>query len=159
LTDFANTTKTLSYTFDLPSVATQTVSVLMPFMDVNYWTDNLQPNTLTTQVRADFNGQSYTILANQPNLGNGLLMTQFPFPIGPLEEDNVTTKTLTIEIDTADSIYTLAPRLCRPVYIQNTAWLCSDKAGCISSTTTNQPENFVPPGALYLPIIFESFSN
>ncbi|NJN99807.1 MAG: hypothetical protein HC875_39740 [Anaerolineales bacterium] len=56
---------------------------------------------------------------------------------------------------TEDSLYTLGPRICRPVLIENTAWLCSDKAGCISATAANVPENFMLPNAIYLPIILK----
>lgn len=157
LDDFANTSKTFSYTIDLPSVLTQTMDVILPFMDVNYWNDQLQPNTDLTTITAQFDGQSQTILANQPNLGNGLLLTQFPFNIGPLPKQvDVVTKTLTVSVDTQEFIYTLGPRVCRPVLIENTAWLCSDKAGCISSTATNVPETFAHPATLYLPIILKS---
>jgi hypothetical protein len=68
-------------------------------------------------------------------------------------------KVLTVTVDTEDSVYTLGPRVCRPVYIENTAWLCSQQAGCISATATNIPEGFVRPGAgdIYLPIILKSY--
>jgi hypothetical protein len=68
-------------------------------------------------------------------------------------------KVLTVTVDTEDSVYTLGPRVCRPVYIENTAWLCSQQAGCISATATNIPEDLVRPGAgdIYLPIILKSY--
>lgn len=155
---FYNTTQTVAYTLELPSVATQTVDVIIPFMDITYLKDNLQPDNRTTQVTVEFNGQTNTILANNPNLGNGLLMTQFPFTIGPYTDTITSTATLTVTVDTQDSVYTLGPRVCRPVYIENTAWLCSQQAGCISGTATNIPENFSPPGGdgIYLPIIFKA---
>lgn len=160
LDDFANTSKTFSYTLDLPSVLTQTMDVILPFMDINYWNNELEPNTDLTTITAQFDGQSQSILANQPNLGNGLLLTQFPFNIGPLPKQvDVVTKTLTVTVDTQEFIYTLGPRVCRPVLIENTAWLCSDKAGCISSNATNMPENFAHPDINYLPIIWKSAPN
>ena len=96
---------------------------------------------------------------NDPNLGSGLLMTQFPFTIGPFSDTITSTKVLTVTVDTEDSVYTLGPRICRPVYIENTAWLCSQQAGCVSATATNIPKGFVRPGAggLYLPIILKSY--
>jgi hypothetical protein len=104
----------------------------------------------------EFKGQPYVAVANDPNLGNGLLMTQFTLPIGPLVNEVVQTEVLTVTVDTQDSIYTFGPRICRPVYIENTAWLCSDQAGCISATAQNIPENFRPP-SIYLPIILKSY--
>ena len=85
-------------------------------------------------------------------------MTQFPFTIGPFSDTITATKVLTVTVDTEDSVYTLGPRVCRPVYIENTAWLCSDQVGCISATATNIPEDFVRPSAgdIYLPIIQKS---
>lgn len=155
LDDFVETTKTFTYTLDIPSVTTQTIGVLLPFMDITYLTDDLLPDSRLTTITVQFDGQSHTLTANDPNLGNGLLMTQFPFQIGPLGQ-NTMTKTLTITVDTEDSIYTLGPRICRPVYIENTAWLCSEQAGCISASVRNEPENFILPNAIYLPIILKS---
>lgn len=153
LDDFTATSKTFTYTLDLPSVMTQTMSMLLPFLDLNYW-DGSQPNTALTTVTTHFDQQSQTLRANQPNLGNGLLLTHFPLTIGP-QEQKVVTKSLTVQVTTEDSLYTLGPRICRPVLIENTAWLCSDKAGCISATAANVPENFMLPNAIYLPIILK----
>ena len=128
-----------------------------PFMDITYWTDSSPPefDMRRTTVTVQFDGQSHTVVANDPNLGNGLLMTEFPFTIGPF--DTITsTKVLTVTVDTEDSVYTLGPRVCRPVYIKNTAWLCSDQVGCISDTVWNIPPDFRPPGGIYLPIILKS---
>jgi hypothetical protein len=84
-------------------------------------------------------------------------MTRFPFEIGPLADAGSETRELLVSVETEDSIYTLGPRVCRPVYIENTAWLCSEQAGCVSATATNIPENFSPPGGrLYLPLILRS---
>lgn len=156
LEDFISA-KTFTYTLDIPSVTTQTIDVLLPIMDVTYLNDDLLPNSHLTTVTVEFDGQDHKIIANNPNLGNGLLMAQFPFKIGHLDENSVT-KTLTVEVDTEDSVYILAPRVCRPVYIENTAWLCSLQAGCISATVRNPPGNFSPPNGIYLPIIMKSSS-
>jgi len=156
LDDFYNTTVTFTYALDIPSVATKTIDVILPFMDITYWKDDLHPDARTTMVTVEFDDQSHTIPANDPNLGNGLLMTEFPFTIGPLSDAITSTKVLTVTVDTEDSIYTLGPRVCRPVYIKNTAWLCSDRVGCVSDTVTNVPEDFQPPGGIYLPIILKS---
>jgi hypothetical protein len=51
---------------------------------------------------------------------------------------------------------TLGPRICRPVYIENTAWLCAQPAGCISSTVKILPPNPAYPSELYLPAILKS---
>ncbi len=159
LDDFASTTKTFSYPLEIPSVATQTIDVLLPIMDLTYWTNNLQPNTRLTTVTVRLNDQSHTILANQPNLGNGLLMTHFPFKIGPYTDTITSTKVLEVSINTEEFIYTLGPRVCRPVYIENTAWLCSQQAGCIADTVTNIPKDFSPPRTgIYLPIIVKGSS-
>jgi uncharacterized repeat protein (TIGR01451 family) len=157
LDDFYDTTKTFTYTLEMPSVVTQTMDVILPFMDITYWTDDLLPDTRITEVTVEFDGQSHTVAANDPNLGNGLLMTQFPFTIGFIS-GTIDSKVLTVTVDTEDSVYTLGPRVCRPVYIENTAWLCSQQAGCISATATNIPEDLVRPGAggIYLPIILKS---
>ncbi|MCB0210669.1 MAG: DUF11 domain-containing protein [Anaerolineae bacterium] len=155
---FYKKTQAYSYTLDVPSVTTQTIDVILPFMDINEFTDQNppQPDTRITKITAQFNGQSHTRIVNNPNLGNGLLLAQFSFEIGPLASE-VTTKTLSVTVDTEDSIYTLGPRICRPVYIENTAWLCSQEAGCISDTVQNVPDNFVPPAKrIYLPLIFNS---
>jgi hypothetical protein len=156
LYDFYRTSKTFTYTLDIPSVETQTIDVLLPYMDVTYWQDEPLPDTRMTTVTVEFDGQSYVAAANDPNLGNGLLLTQFTLPIGPLVDEAVQTEVLTVTVDTQDSIYTFGPRICRPVYIENTAWLCSDQAGCISATAQNIPENFRPP-SIYLPIILKSY--
>ena len=94
-------------------------------------------------------------------MGNGLLMTQFQFETGPFTDTfTSTTKVLSLTVDTQDDIYTLGPRICRPVYIENTAWLCSQQAGCISATATNIPKDFRPPvKGIYLPIILKSQSS
>ncbi|MCB0181545.1 MAG: DUF11 domain-containing protein [Anaerolineae bacterium] len=152
------TTKTFTYTFDIPSVTTQTMDVIIPFMDITYWQDNMQPDTRLTTVTVKYNGRALpSIKVNNPNLGNGLLMTQFPIDIGPLETI-VSTATLEVTVDTEDSIYTLGPRICRPVYIANTAWLCSQQAGCITDTAINKPPNLKYPAELFLPIIMKSGS-
>jgi uncharacterized repeat protein (TIGR01451 family) len=161
LDDFYKITKTFTYALDIPSVATKTIDVILPFMDITYWTNSSPPelDTRKTTVTVQFDGQSHTLTANDPNLGNGLLMTQFPFTIGPLSAIT-STKVLTVTVDTEDSVYTLGPRVCRPIYIENTAWLCSDQLGCISDTATNIPDDIVWPGpgtgGLYLPIILKS---
>jgi uncharacterized repeat protein (TIGR01451 family) len=158
LSDFQNERKTLTYTFEIPTVETQTLDAIVPFMDVTYWTDDLQPNPYLTTVTVRFGDQPVqTVVANMPNMGNGLLMTQFPFAIGPLGTDIATaTKVLTVTVDTQDDIYTLGPRVCRPVRIENTAWLCSQQAGCISSTVTNAPPRPMTEG-IYLPIILKAY--
>jgi uncharacterized repeat protein (TIGR01451 family) len=155
LYDLYQTTKTFTYTLDIPSVESQTIDVLLPYMDVTYWQDEPLPDTRLTTVTIEFNGQIHTALANDPNLGNGLLMTQFLFEIHEIPNVATATKTLTVTVDTEDSIYSFGPRVCRPVYIQNTAWLCSDQAGCISATATNIPDSFRPP-TIYLPIVLKS---
>jgi hypothetical protein len=80
-------------------------------------------------------------------------MTRFRFTIGPLTETH-TLRDLIITVNTEDSIYTLGPRICRPVYIENTAWLCSDQAGCISSTVVNAPPRPMTNG-IHLPLILK----
>jgi uncharacterized repeat protein (TIGR01451 family) len=159
LDDFQNTTKTFTYTLDIPSVTTQTIDVLLPFMDITSLRDDAPlPDTRITEVSVEFDGQEQSLRANRPNLGNGLLMTTFRFAISPFT-DTYTTKTLTVTVNTEDSIYTLGPRVCRPVYIKNTAWLCSLQAGCISDTVVNIPEDFMPYGAsggIYLPLILKA---
>ncbi len=151
--------KTFTYTLEIPTVETQTMDVIMPFMDITYWTDSQPPayDSRLTTVAMKFDDQpTQTIVANEPNLGNGLLMTQFPFTIGAHPNNVPTmTKRLTVTVDTEDSIYTLGPRICRPVRIENTAWLCSDQAGCISSTVINAPARPKIYG-LHLPIILKS---
>jgi hypothetical protein len=155
LYDIYQTSKSFTYTLDIPSVESQTIDVLLPYMDVTYWQDEPLPDTRLTTVTVEFNGQTHTAVANDPNLGNGLLMTQFAFAIDPFVDTAVKTEVLTVTVDTQDSIYTFGPRVCRPVYIQNTAWLCSDQAGCISDYVENPPVNFRPP-TIYFPIILKS---
>ncbi len=159
LDDLENTTKTFTYTLDIPSVATQTIDVLLPFMDITSLRDDAPlPDTRITEVSVEFDGHEQSLRANRPNLGNGLLMTTFRFAISPFT-DTYTTKALTVTVNTEDSIYTLGPRVCRPVYIENTAWLCSLQAGCISDTVVNIPEDFMPYGAsggIYLPLILKA---
>lgn len=157
LEDFYQTTKTFTYTFDIPSVMTRTMAVIMPVLDITYLTDSTPPqvDTRLTTITMEFGDQHHSVVVNNPNMGNGLLMTQFPFDIGRIPGASHSIKTLTITVDTEDSVYTLGPRVCRPVYIENTAWLCSDRAGCISATATNPPENFIPPNTVYLPIILK----
>jgi uncharacterized repeat protein (TIGR01451 family) len=156
LSGFQNERKPLTYTLEIPTVETQTLDVILPFMDVTYWTDDLQPNPYLTTVTVQFDDQpAQTVVANMPNMGNGLLMTRFPFAIGPLGTDiDTATEVLTVTVDTQDDIYTLGPRVCRPVRIENTAWLCSQQAGCISSTVTNAPRRPMT-GGFYLPIILK----
>lgn len=152
LDDFYDTTRTFTYTVDIPSVETQSIDVLLPLMDVTYWKDDLLPDSRPTRITMEFNDQSRTTLVNDPNLGNGLLLVDFAFTIGPLTRTITATETLTITVDTDDSVYTLGPRICRPVYIENTAWLCSPQAGCLSATAKNLPRDFKPL-TYYLPII------
>lgn len=161
LEDFYQTTKTFTYTFDIPSVTTRTMAVIMPVLDITYLTDSTPPqvDTRLTTVTMEFGDRHHTVMVNSPNLGNGLLMTQFPFDISRTPGAVNSIKTLTITVDTEDSVYTLGPRVCRPVYIENTAWLCSDKAGCLSATATNLPESFIPPHAVYLPLILKPNPN
>ncbi len=152
--------KTFTYMLEIPTVETQTLDVIMPFMDITYLTDSEPPahdGRLTT-VAVKFDDQTtQTIVANEPNLGNGLLMTRFPFTIGPLPDDAITaTKVLTVTVDTEDDIYTLGPRICRPVRIENTAWLCSLEAGCISDTVVNAPPLPMTSG-IYLPLILKAY--
>lgn len=156
---FFNSITTTTYSLDTPSVDNQTIDVILPLLDITYFTDGSlpKPDTRLTKVTAEFNGQHHTVLANDPNMGNGLLMTQFPFEIGPLSEKTVT-KILTVTVDTEDSIYMLSPRICRPVYVENIAILCSNQAGCISDTARNIPEKFSVPNGIYLPLIFKSYS-
>jgi uncharacterized repeat protein (TIGR01451 family) len=157
---FAEAPTTFTYTLEIPSVEASTMDVLLPFMDITYWTDSSPPefDGRMITVTAELEGEpSQTILANQPNMGNGLLMTQFPINLRPFTDTITKTKVLTITVDSEDdAVYTLGPRVCRPVYVENTAWLCSDRAGCISATTRNIPENFAPL-SIYLPIILKSY--
>jgi uncharacterized repeat protein (TIGR01451 family) len=160
---FADTPTTFTYTLEIPSVEASTMDVLLPFMDITYWTDSSPPEfdgrmiTVTAELEGEPTQATQTILANQPNMGNGLLMTQFPINLRPFTDTITKTKVLTITVDSEDdAVYTLGPRVCRPVYVENTAWLCSDQAGCISATTRNIPENFAPL-SIYLPVIMKSY--
>jgi hypothetical protein len=147
----------ITYTLEIPTVATQTIDVILPLMNVTYWTDDLLPTPYLTTVTVQFDDQpGQTVIATMPNMGNGLLMTQFPFAIGPLGTGiDTATKVLTVTVDTQDDIYTLGPRVCRPVRVENTAWLCSEQAGCISSTVIKEPERPMTEH-LYLPILLKS---
>jgi hypothetical protein len=160
---FAEAPTTFTYTLEIPSVEASTMDVLLPFMDITYWTDSSPPEfdgrmiTVTAELEGEPTQATQTILANQPNMGNGLLMTQFPINLRPFTDTITKTKVLTISVDSEDdAVYTLGPRVCRPVYVENTAWLCSDQAGCISATTRNIPENFAPL-SIYLPVIMKSY--
>lgn len=149
-----------TYTLDIPSVATQTIDVILPLMDITTWTDDNPPQVdlRQTHLTAEFNGQTRALTIDNPNMGNGLVMAQLLFDIGRLPSGLAVSKTLTLTVNTEDSVYTLSPRVCRPVYIENTAWLCSQQAGCISDTVRNAPSNIRYPGEIYLPIIFKSGS-
>jgi uncharacterized repeat protein (TIGR01451 family) len=156
---FAEAPTTFTYTLEIPSVKASTMDVLLPFMDITYWTDSSPPEfdgrmiTVTVELEGE---PTQTILANEPNMGNGLLMTQFPINLRSFTDTITKTRVLTITVDTEDdAVYTLGPRVCRPVYVENTAWLCSKEAGCISATTRNIPEDFAPL-SIYLPIILKS---
>jgi hypothetical protein len=113
------------------------------------------PDTRLTTITMEFAGQSHTVVANNPNLGNGLLMTQIPFNLGSIPGAITATEVLTVSVDTQDSVYMFGPRVCRPVYIENTAWLCSPQAGCLTSTAQNPPPNLKYPYEDYLPIILK----
>jgi hypothetical protein len=154
LEDFFNTTRTFTYPLDIPSVLSQTIDVIMPFMDITMLKDDFTPDDRLTEIEMTFNGQTHRRIVNDPNMGNGLVMAQFPFDIGALDT-RTTTQVLTVTIDTADSIYTLGPRVCRPVFVENTAWLCSLEAGCISDTVQNVPGDFRLSGGIFLPIIMK----
>jgi uncharacterized repeat protein (TIGR01451 family) len=157
---FAEAPTTFTYTLEIPSVEASSMDVLLPFMDITSWTDSSPPefDGRMIAVSVKLEGEpTQTITVNQPNMGNGLLMTQFPINLRPFTDTITKTKVLTISVDSEDdAVYTLGPRVCRPVYVENTAWLCSDQAGCISDTAVNIPPNFAPP-SLYLPIILKSY--
>ena len=160
LADFYNNTDnpyTKTYALEIPSVTSQTIDVILPLLDITDLNYDEPPDVdaRVTTVTVEFNGQEETAVVNRPNMGNGLVMPQFSFEIGELDTETAT-KMLTVTIATKDSVYTLGPRVCRPVYIENTAWLCSDKAGCISDTVANIPDNFRLRGGIYLPIIMKS---
>jgi hypothetical protein len=159
---FADTPTTFTYTLEIPSVKASTMDVLLPFMDITYWTDSSPPEfdgrmiTATVKLEDEPTQTTQTILANEPNMGNGLLMTQFPINLRSFTDTITKTRVLTITVDTEDdAVYTLGPRVCRPVYVENTAWLCSKETGCISATTRNIPEDFALLST-YLPIILKS---
>jgi uncharacterized repeat protein (TIGR01451 family) len=156
---FAEAPTTFTYTLEIPSVEASSMDVLLPFMDITSWTDSSPPEfdgrLITVSVKLE-GEPTQAITVNQPNMGNGLLMTQFPINLRPFTDTITKTKVLTISVDSEDdTIYTLGPRVCRPVYVENTAWLCSKEAGCISDTTRNIPEDFAPL-SVYLPIILKS---
>jgi uncharacterized repeat protein (TIGR01451 family) len=160
---FAEAPTTFTYTLEIPSVEASTMDVLLPFMDITYWTDSSPPDfdgrmiTVSVELEGEPTQTPQTITVNQPNMGNGLLMTQFPINLRPFTDTITKTKVLTISVDSEDdAVYTLGPRVCRPVYVENTAWLCSKEAGCISDTTRNIPEDFAPL-SIYLPIILKSY--
>lgn len=156
---FQNTTKTFTYTLDIPSVTTQTIDIIMPFMDITDYRDNGQLDPRLTTITVKYNNQvlrPFTV--NTSNQGNGLVMAQFPIDIGPISGNITSTATVAVTVDTEDSVYTLGPRICRPVYIANTAWLCSKQAGCISDTIINKPSNLKYPVELFLPIINKKVS-
>ncbi|MCB0168268.1 MAG: DUF11 domain-containing protein, partial [Anaerolineae bacterium] len=105
---FQNTTKTFTYTLDIPSVTTQTIDVIIPFMDITYQNDNGQPDNRLTTVTVKYNDHIlHPFTVDTPNQGNGLVMAQFPIDIGPISETIVSTATLEVTVDTEDSIYTL----------------------------------------------------
>lgn len=156
---FQNTTKSFTYTLDIPSVTTQTIDVIIPFMDITHHKTNGQPDNRSTSVTVTYNGHTLRpFTVDNPNQGNGLLMSKFPINIGPISGDITSVATVAVTVDTEDSIYTLGPRICRPVYIANTAWLCSKQAGCITDTAINKPPNIKYPVELFLPILMKNGS-
>jgi uncharacterized repeat protein (TIGR01451 family) len=149
LHDFQETTHTTSFQVELPSVAPKTMDVILPIMDITYWTDSLEPDTRVTTATVRFKQDNHTVVVNQPNVGNGLVMTKFPLEIGPVSNAATSTEWLTVTVETEDSVYTLGPRICRPVRLDNKALFCSTQAGCISDTVANAP---IAP-SVYLPLI------
>jgi hypothetical protein len=73
-------------------------------MDVTYWADDLTTDPRTTGVTVQFDGQEHSVVASNPNLGNGLLMAQFPFTIGPLSGMTTSSKVLKVIVDAEDTI-------------------------------------------------------
>lgn len=139
-----------TYTFDVPSVSKGQLNVLYPILDVI-----AQPQRMTT-VTVEFNGNSSVKKFTQPNMNDGLTFISFPFDLHEFNDELIKKLPVTVSLETEDPfVWSLGPRVCRPVYIENTAWLCSKQAGCISSTVRNSPPHLKYPHEVYLPIIMK----
>lgn len=135
------------FTFDVPSATEGELNVLYPVLDV------LDHGQMTT-VTVDFDGDSVTRRFNQPNMNPGLTVIPYPFDLRKLDSA-VEELPVAISLETEDPyVWSLGPRVCRPVYVKNTAWLCSDQAGCINTSDEITPPGFAPPAA-YFPIILK----
>ena len=140
-----------TYTFDVPSVTEGELNVLYPILDVI-----AQAQQMTTMT-VEFNGTAVVKKFTQPNMNDGLAFISFPFDLHEFDDQVVKNLPLNISLETEDNfVWSLGPRVCRPVYIENTAWLCSLQAGCISDTVQNVPGNYSPPFHIYLPAILKS---
>ena len=138
---------TQEYTFDVPQTSLGKLNVLYPLLDVTNGANE-------TVITVSFNGQSLTKKFTIPNMNNGLNFTGFPFDLNDLGDEAVQNLPVTISVETEDPfVWSLGPRVCRPVYVKNTAYLCSDQAGCFSATDQN-----IPPGfpAIFLPLILKN---
>jgi hypothetical protein len=56
-------------------------------------------------------GQQHQLIADTPNLGDGLFLAQFPIDIKPATVSTAT-NLLTVQIDAQNSVSTLGPWLC-----------------------------------------------
>ena len=135
-----------NYTMTLSSGLTETVKVLLPVVDIVDGVFDARPVTVSLKLGEQ---QEPAITTVDPNLGDGLLMYNvnftMPFNLGDISP----LVTATLDISTKDSIHVLEPIICRSTYVKNTAQICSDKAGCVSTTLWNPP---LEPSA-YLPLI------
>lgn len=135
------------FTFDVPSATEGELNVLYPVLDV------LDHGQMTT-VTVEFDGDSVTKRFNQPNMNPGLTVIPFPFDLRKLDSA-VEERPVAISLESEDSyVWSLGPRVCRPVYVKNTAWLCSDQAGCITTWDEITPPGFAPP-AVFFPVILK----
>jgi hypothetical protein len=143
---------TESYTYSLqaefPNVP---VEVELPIIDVRFWDLGSDPDVdtrvTTVTVQINDNQDSVAFMHPNPGIGNGLRLESFAFNDLPAG-----VHTLYINVDTEDSLYFLSPHICRSPFVSNTAYLCSDQVGCLSTTAVNNGRG------IYLPIILKSSS-
>ena len=147
--DFQDKSRTFNHTLTIPPGFSQTTSVILPVMDIVDDPNDTRRTTITVKVDDVLSALPST---HDPNVGNGLLLPKFSFLSNPISDPMALTAEVVTMIESQDSVYMLPPQICRMVSITNTAQLCSQQAGCVSTTIRNDP---LESGHMYLPIILK----
>ncbi|MCB1796820.1 MAG: WD40 repeat domain-containing protein, partial [Candidatus Competibacteraceae bacterium] len=111
LTSLFQINQSLTYPLKLPATNSDRVDLLLPLVGLTHQDNNHQQKQTSTELVVEYNGQHYRIVAEEPNLGNGLFMAQLEIDLN-LSMSAESDRLLALSATTNNHVYTFGLQQC-----------------------------------------------